>query len=54
MAAINQAWHDKQYDEECAAAEERHKETMHSLMTVGADVSGLRKAVTEGNAKKDH
>ncbi|KAL7948261.1 ankyrin repeat-containing domain protein [Trichoderma barbatum] len=52
MAAINQAWSDKQYDEECAAADERHKETIHSLMTVGADISGLRKAVEEANAER--
>ncbi|UKZ56521.1 hypothetical protein TrVGV298_010358 [Trichoderma virens] len=54
MAAINQAWSDTQYDEECAAAQERHKEAMHSLVTVGADISGLRKAVEEANAKQDH
>ncbi|KAL7909988.1 ankyrin repeat-containing domain protein [Trichoderma velutinum] len=54
MAAINQAWSDQQYNEECAAAEKRHKETIYSLMTAGADISGLRKAVEEANAKQDH
>ncbi|KKP04536.1 hypothetical protein THAR02_03362 [Trichoderma harzianum] len=54
MGAIDQAWSDQQYNEECAAAEKRHKETIHSLMTAGADLSSLRRAVEEANAKQDH
>ncbi|KAK4060549.1 uncharacterized protein Triagg1_10674 [Trichoderma aggressivum f. europaeum] len=54
MGAIDQAWSDQQYNEECAAAEKRHKETIHSLMTAGADISSLRRAVEEANAKQDH
>ncbi|PNP60521.1 hypothetical protein THARTR1_00545 [Trichoderma harzianum] len=54
MGAINQAWSDEQYNEECAAAEKRHKETIHSLMTSGADISSLRRAVEEANAKQEH
>ncbi|KAL7930526.1 ankyrin repeat-containing domain protein [Trichoderma chlorosporum] len=54
MTAISQVWSDKQYDDECAAAEVRHKETMHNLTTVGADISGLREAIEEANKKEDH
>ncbi|KAL6797086.1 ankyrin repeat-containing domain protein [Trichoderma sp. SZMC 28012] len=54
MGAIDRAWSDQQYNEECAAAEKRHKETIHSLMTAGADISSLRRAVEEANAKQDH
>ncbi|KAM6483076.1 ankyrin repeat-containing domain protein [Trichoderma sp. SZMC 28011] len=54
MGAIDQAWSDQQYNEECAAAEKRHKETIHSLMTAGADISSLRRAVEEANSKQDH
>ncbi|KAL6692009.1 ankyrin repeat-containing domain protein [Trichoderma pleuroticola] len=54
MGAINQAWSDEQYNEECAAAEKRYKETIHSLMTASADISSLRRAVEEANAKQEH
>ncbi|KAJ4857382.1 ankyrin repeats (many copies) domain-containing protein [Trichoderma breve] len=54
IGRYNWAWSDQQYNEECAAAEKRHKETIHSLMTAGADISSLHRAVEEANSKQDH
>ena len=45
FAAISAIWRDMKYDEECAAADERHRETMLRWDAIGADVAGLRSAV---------
>ncbi|UKZ71720.1 uncharacterized protein TrAtP1_012668 [Trichoderma atroviride] len=51
---INQLWRENQYNDECVAAQQRHQESMNSLTVVGAELSGLRKAVEDANSKSDH
>jgi hypothetical protein len=40
-------WRDMKYDEECAAADERHRESMRRWDAIGDDVTGLRRAVED-------
>lgn len=51
---INQLWRENQYNDECVAAQQRHQESINSLTVVGAELSGLRKAVEDANFKNDH
>lgn len=51
---INEIWRENQYSDECAAAQQRHQESINSLTVVGAELSGLKKAVDDANSKKDH
>lgn len=44
MAAVDKHWRDQQYDEECAAAENRYQGTILSLKAIGVDVAKLRRA----------
>ncbi|RFU73931.1 porphyromonas-type peptidyl-arginine deiminase [Trichoderma arundinaceum] len=52
MAAIDIIWRDQRYDEECAAAEDRHQGALLNLKTIGANIAELQKAVE--NANTDH
>jgi hypothetical protein len=47
FTAISAIWRDMKYDEECAAAEARQRETMLRWDAIGADVTGLRRAVED-------
>jgi hypothetical protein len=40
-------WRDMKYDEECEAADERHRESMRRWDAIGDDVTGLRRAVED-------
>ncbi|UKZ83343.1 hypothetical protein TrVFT333_011151 [Trichoderma virens FT-333] len=51
---ISEIWRETQYNDECVAAQQRHQETINSLTVVGAELSSLKKAVEDANAKKDH
>ncbi|KAK4040342.1 ankyrin repeat-containing domain protein [Parachaetomium inaequale] len=52
FAAISAIWRDMKYDEECAAADERHQETMLRWDAIGADVTGLRRAVEDAQRER--
>jgi hypothetical protein len=52
LAAINSIWKDSKYDEECLAADRRHREAMHRWDAVGTDVAGLRRAIEDAQAEK--
>ncbi|KAL6898779.1 ankyrin repeat-containing domain protein [Trichoderma evansii] len=44
MAAVERLCRDQQYDEECAAAENRYQGTILNLKAIGVDVAELRRA----------
>lgn len=45
--AISETWRDKIFDEECAAAERRHKEALVCWKAVGTELTELRRAVVD-------
>jgi ankyrin repeat domain-containing protein 50 len=49
---INELWKDNKYEEECTALDKRHQESMKSLVSIGTDVSGLRKAIEDAQRDK--
>ncbi|GFP56049.1 putative ankyrin repeat protein L93 [Trichoderma asperellum] len=52
FATLCVIWRDIQYDNECLAADNRHKEAMSLWFTIGADVSKLERAVQESQDQK--
>ncbi|KAK4119292.1 ankyrin [Parathielavia appendiculata] len=52
FAAVSAIWRDMKYDEECAALDARHREAMLRWDAIGADVTGLRKAVEDAQKEK--
>ncbi|KAK1242542.1 hypothetical protein MKX08_005354 [Trichoderma sp. CBMAI-0020] len=48
---INQLWRESQYNDECMAAQQRHQESINSLTVVGAELTGLRKAIEDANSE---
>lgn len=53
FAKLATTWSDIQYDNECSAAENRHKEMMNLWFTIGANVSSLERAVKDAQEQKD-
>jgi hypothetical protein len=52
FSKLSETWRDIQYDNECLAAEDRHLETMNLWFTIGANVSGLERAIQEAQNEK--
>lgn len=51
--AVNELFKDGKYLDECAAAERRHRETAGTWKSIGADLSGLHKAIEEARSDKN-
>ncbi|KAG7294228.1 hypothetical protein NEMBOFW57_004298 [Staphylotrichum longicolle] len=47
----SETWRDIQYEEECSAAHQRHREAMLGWNSMGADVAGLRRAVESAQSE---
>lgn len=52
FATLCVIWRDIQYDNECLASHNRHKEAMSLWFTIGTDVSKLERAVREAQDQK--
>lgn len=52
FSAIRESWRDMKFDEECAAADRRHRESLLRWDAVGADLAGLRGAVEEAQRER--
>ncbi|KLU92750.1 hypothetical protein MAPG_11652, partial [Magnaporthiopsis poae ATCC 64411] len=51
FADLRDIWRDMKYDEECEKLDSRHQETTQHWQAIGADVSGLRKAIEDAQAE---
>lgn len=50
---INDIWRDAKYEEDCASIEKRHQESMKNLISIGSDISCLRRAVDDAQRERD-
>ncbi|GAP92625.1 putative ankyrin repeat protein [Rosellinia necatrix] len=50
--SVSDSWRDAKYDEECLAAENRHKEALRHWQAIGSGVSGLQEAVCDAQEEK--
>ena len=53
FTAINEDWRDMKYDEECVAAEKRHREVSDRWHRLDAHIAGLREAVEAARKERD-
>ncbi|EHK44923.1 hypothetical protein TRIATDRAFT_37794 [Trichoderma atroviride IMI 206040] len=52
FAKLSKTWRDIQYDNECLAADNRHRETLNLWFTIGANVASLERAIQEAQKQE--